>query len=195
METKKANYSVRATILFSPLFIVLFVLFSVKVGRDFFTNLNGYKSKKGIIQNVFKNKYVVHSIRFGDIWHDCLDIKLKERKFFIRLTAMDEENYWQEIADSNNINKSIELLYIPHTFQDTILFNPAQLSIGNQLIYSYKKTKALSGGVLLLMIAGVSLFIYWLFSAIKKYKQTLLEIDREIAKKSVWKLIWTWLLG
>lgn len=174
-----------------PLLVPFFGYMCFLVGRDFASN--DIKNDKGVIQNVFHNQYVVHSWRYGDSHHDCIDIQIKGKPYYVRLSSEDEKKYWETIADTNNINKSIEFLYYSHELQDTLLYNPSQLTISNKIIYPYSKTKMFMGLALLLLIAITLLFGYWLFSAIRTYRQVLLPIDREIGKKSIWKLIGTWL--
>jgi len=171
---------------------VFFAYFLFVGSRDFLATPTDLKTETGIIENISQNIDTLKQLVHKNIYTPCIDIKIKNKKYFIRLS--DRNEYWPIIYSQDNIGKPIMAKFLPHFFQGTILYNPNQLSIDSKEIIPFAKdSKVYLGGLSLIFIMFIS-FGFLSFQSILRYRYEVLPIDRELRKTSIWKLIAAWLI-
>ncbi|HTF02729.1 MAG TPA: hypothetical protein VK826_01855 [Bacteroidia bacterium] len=127
--------------------------------------------------------------------HEQFDISIQGQPYIVRLTDGFHSYNWDEILNKYSSGDTLEILYAPGLFQDTILANPHELKINGQAIIAWSDTKRVTLYLLLGTTAATLLFGFVSVLAYSTYKKHLLFGDTIIYHTSKWKLIKRWLGG
>ena len=166
---------------------IAFALFKFLI-PDYFTELKDLHTDKGIIQDVYVNKYVKKRVSYH-----CVNIILRDKPYYIRLSDNVIENYWAAVINKNNIGKTIQLNYQRRLLHGNILHDPNQISIDNKIIVPFDSKHKSIGWSVIIFIAVIIGCVYTFYVALQTYKADFYVSDKETAQKSKWKLFSVWL--
>ena len=185
---------VRTRILLLPLLILFLAFIILKfLLPAYLVQEKDLDKDRGIIQDVFKNGYPTLNKVNRIVYKSCIDIILADKPYFIRLSDHWDDSYWPLINNPVNISKPIEERFQSRLLHGGILYNPNQISIGNQIIIPYNSNQTVIGWFILALMLAIIVCIYFTYSFIRIYKTKLYESDKIIGQESKWKLLLEWL--
>ncbi len=186
MKLNHKYFKIRTIILVYPILFLLMCLVATTISKDYNCQKNEALSDSSFIKQI---AYYTGK----DEKEKCLDIALYNRSFIIRLRHAATRN-WANINDYSNVDKSIRYLYLPSQMQhDTILYDPRELEINQEMIVSFEESKPRKN-LVLLPIFILLLFGPFFIFAINTYNSDLLQADIRLWKKRRFlRLIGLWL--
>jgi hypothetical protein len=181
------NFKVRRLLIILPLVLPFFMYMLSLAVKDLSADKNDYKVDASTIKDIFQGTYEEKQSR------DCLDIYLIDKPYFIRFNRSSDKEFWQTIDNGKSLNKSIAYTYLPHLLHDGILYNPNRIVIDNVEIIPFNDQSFMLWCAVALISTFILLFAYFFIRAIIIYRRELYDMDKEIRKESIWKLVRVWL--
>lgn len=177
----------------TPLVILGLGFFLYLFTKDYLTSTSDLNKAVLIIDTIHDNTYIKKRILKPAVTHNCLDISIKEQRYFVRLSDGFHSNKWVEIQDEFSNGDTLEILYKDRLLQDTVLYNPTQVRINNKTIISFEKNRLIQlfGSIGIFVV--ILLFILVFYMAYNTYKEDHLNDDKILYKKNKWKIIGRWL--
>jgi hypothetical protein len=127
------------------------------------------------------------------VYKNCLDVILADKPYYIRFTDELNEGYWATILDKRNFSKKITVKFQARFLNGTILYNPNEVLIDNQIIIPANSKKSFIGWMILFFIVMIGVCVYNLRSFLGTYKAAGLYLeDSKTKKESLWKLVMIW---
>ncbi|MEI7677373.1 MAG: hypothetical protein WCJ03_11380 [Bacteroidales bacterium] len=121
-----------------------------------------------------------------------IDVFLKDKLYIIRLSDGFESKQWKLLNDPENYGKTIEIKFLPESTGKTILYNPIELSLDNTKLLSLSDDKKTVLWMTLAFIIIALIAAFTTYLSFNTYREELLNYDKEIAQKNIFKLIWVW---
>lgn len=193
MKLNTNFFRIRLTMILAPIATVFFLCLCFKfILPNYLATTKDLFTDHGIIQSIYPNEET-KKVLLNTSHHGCLDIKLYDRKYIIRLSDKFKENKWAIIYNANNINKEIEIKKLHNFPNDGIVYNPNELSIDNKIIIHFNNDKTIILWCLIGSLIVGLLFGFTSCLAIKTYIEDNLSGDKADYKKGLSKLIRVWI--
>jgi hypothetical protein len=192
MILSQKYFRVRTTLLFGTLMTLGLAFLDYVLLENYLTAQTDLEKATLIIDRMHLSSYVEERW-LKDKVHEQLDISIQGQPYVVRLTDGFHSINWDEILNNYSSGDTMEILYGPHLFQDSVLFNPDELKINGQAIIAWSDTKRVNLYLLLGTTAATLLFGFVSVLAYRTYKRHLRSGDTIIYHTSKWKLIKRWL--
>lgn len=147
---------------------------------DYFVKQKNLVTDKGIIQNVFKNKYLTWDKAKGKYYASCIDIILVDKPYFIRFSDDLVDHYWGLLNDTNNISRQVEVKFQNRLLRGNILHNPNQISIDSKVIIRYNAKQTFIGWAAVAMTFVIIICLFFIYKAYRIYKTSLFGYHKKV---------------
>lgn len=192
MRLNQKYFRVRLTLLIAPLATLFLIFLNYGLIKNQLTEKQDLISETLIIDKLYFNFWIEKRTLKSDIVHNCFDIRIKQKPYFIRLSDNSHSDKWKEIDKTFSSGDTLNILFKKELLQDTILYNPDELQINRNTMISFADRKKVNLYVMF-GIAGMALmFGFVSIIAFKTYKDELLDSDKLVYRTSKWKLIGRW---
>lgn len=191
MKLNPKSWRIRTTLLIAPIAILFFGYFSIYIYKDDWISQARLSSDTQLIERVEINTFVEKRFLKPDRTRRNLDIIVKDKPYFIRLT--DESKTWEKII-SYSYGDTVSILYNDRLFQDNSIRNPYELAINSDQIIRLSDTeeRLFYGLIFMSTLTLTSGLIFIL--AYKTYREDLLSEDKLLFKTNKWGLFEKWVL-
>lgn len=186
-------FRIRLTMTIAPIATVFFIYCCFKlILPNYLETTKNLITERGIIQSIYPTRET-RKVLLNTSYPECLDIKLYDKKYIIRLTDKFEEDKWAIINNTNNISKTIEIKSSQIFPDKGIVYNPRELTIDQEVIIHFNDDKPIIFWIFVgFLIVGL-LFGFTSYLAIKTYILEFLPSDKITLRNGTWKLIKVWL--